>query len=74
MGLDIVIYEICNWKGLKLKVILTTLGQEQRWGKDGNSSKLFGVGSGGNPKSYDEKGFGGLEDAVDTWLELYNSF
>ena len=70
MGLDVAIYEICRQKGLNPKVILATLGQEQSWG-NGGWDKLFGVGPGGNPKSFDGENFGGLEDAVDTFLRHY---
>ncbi len=71
IGLNVAIYEICHQKGLNPKVILATLGQEQRWGKDGNWDKLFGVGPGGNPNSFNIEDFGGLEDAVDTFLRHY---
>ena len=71
IGLDVAIYEICHQKGLNPKVILATLGQEQRWGKDGNWDKLFGVGPGGNPNSFNIEDFGGLEDAVDTFHRHY---
>ncbi len=72
MGLDVAIYEICHQKGLNPKVILATLGQEQSWGTKGELDKLFGVGPGGNPKRFDGKDFGGLKDAVDTFLKHYN--
>ena len=71
MKLDIAIYEISWEKQINPKVILATLGQEQGWGTNGQLNKLFGVGPGGEPKSFNGEDMGGLEEAVDTYLNRY---
>ncbi len=71
MKLDVAIYEISWEKQINPKVILATLGQEQGWGTNGQLNKLFGVGPGGEPKSFNGEDMGGLEEAVDTYLNRY---
>lgn len=70
-GYDKAIYEMSQRKGINPKVILATLWQEQGWCKEGGYDKAFGVGPGGTPIEFDENARGGLEIAVDTYLELF---
>lgn len=70
-GYDIRVYEIAHKIGINPKVVLATLAQEQSWGKNGNYDKLFGVGPGGNPNTYSQNEYGGLETSVKTYLKLF---
>ncbi len=65
------IFNYCVENHLNPKVLLATLGQEQGWCTNGNYEKAFGVGPGGNPRSFSDSE-SGIATSCKTFIKLYN--
>lgn len=71
-GFDVAIYNCSQQLKINSKVILATLAQEQGWCKNGKYDKAFGVGPGGNPKTFSDFEKGGLFKSVNTYIKWFN--